>query len=100
MSVDRLVFIPAVCFLTAVKHYIKFMSIKYYPKCDPHIIETLKKNLGFEERAFYHLNQRIQPNGTEEITSSSISMICDLECWTFGNGCSSLQQETQLSLIF
>ena len=67
MSIDCLVFIPAVCFLTAVEHYIKFMSIKYCPKCDPRIIETLKKNLGFEERAFYHLNQRIQANGTEEI---------------------------------
>ena len=29
--VDRLVFIPAVCFLTAGEHYIKFMSIKYCP---------------------------------------------------------------------
>ena len=38
-----------------------------FTKCDPRIIETLKKNLGFEERAFYRLNQRIQPNGSEEI---------------------------------
>ena len=38
-----------------------------FTKCDPRIIETLKKNLGFEERAFYRLNQRILPNGTKEI---------------------------------
>ena len=56
-----------------------------FTKCDPRIIETLKKNLGFAERAFYRLNQRIQPNGTEEIIFHSTCR-CATKTITFQNG--------------
>ena len=38
-----------------------------FTKCDRRIIETLKKNPGFEERAFHRLNQRILPKRTGDI---------------------------------
>ena len=43
-------------------------------KCDRRITERLKKNLAYEEGAFYHLNQRIVPDRTEDIMFSVLAV--------------------------
>ena len=43
-------------------------------KCDRRITERLKKNLGYEEGAFYRLNQRIVPDRTEDIIFSVLAV--------------------------
>ena len=43
-------------------------------KCDRRITERLKKNLAYEEGAFYRLNQRIVPDRTEDITFSVLAV--------------------------
>ena len=64
MSVDCLVFIPATKTITfhnrltpARAEKPKLFLAEKSNKCDRHITESLKKNLAYEGRALYRLNQ-------------------------------------------
>ena len=51
-------------------------------KCDRRITESLKKNLVYEGRAFYHLNQGILPKRTRDIV---FSVLCKFILLTTAN---------------
>ena len=53
-------------------------------KCDRRITQRLKKNLAYEEGAFYRLNQRIVPDRTEDIIFSVLAVM--LQRQPFHNG--------------
>ena len=49
-------------------------------KCDRRITERLKKNLAYEEGAFYRLNQRIVSDRTEDIIFSVLAVTLQRPC--------------------
>ena len=51
-------------------------------KCDRRITERLKKNLAYEEGAFYRLNQRIVPDRTEDIITNMFDIIVTNTSWS------------------
>ena len=48
-------------------------------KCDQHITESLKKNLVYEGRAFYRLNQRIRPKRAGDTVFSVLAVTLHLQ---------------------
>ena len=55
-------------------------------KCDRRITESLKKNLVYEGRAFYRLNQQILPKRTGDIVFSVLAVTL-LSQWTHAGAC-------------
>ena len=81
MSVDCLVFIPATKTITfhnrltpARAEKPKLFLAEKSSKCDRRITESLKKNLVYEGRALYRLNQRILPMRTGDIIFSVLAV--------------------------
>ena len=63
---------------SACKKY--FFRAEISNTCDWRITETLKENHFYEQRAFYHLNQRIVPNKTLDIVFPVLATIHEHRC--------------------